>query len=127
MTTTIEHSVKRTTVCIQLKRLKNKRASTAGKLSFFGTQIYDRGLCRRGRLQKTRPLALTNAAKATLMLAHIIEKNKCLKSYRTAERWIEKQEKLLTYGLFQKGMTGNISHQNMVLNLLDNENSTHLA
>lgn len=51
----------------------------------FWTQNQDRGLCRRGLLQKIRPLALTNAAIATLRPAHINEKNKCRRSYLTAK------------------------------------------
>lgn len=51
----------------------------------FRTQNQHRGLCRRGLLQKIRPLALTNAAIATLRPAHITEKNKCRRSYLTAK------------------------------------------
>ncbi|KAH7560719.1 hypothetical protein JRO89_XS10G0082800 [Xanthoceras sorbifolium] len=40
----------------------------------------------RGRLRNIRPLALTTAATPILMLAHINEKNRCLKSFRTAEK-----------------------------------------
>lgn len=35
------------------------------------------GLCRRGRLQKTRPLALTNAAITRLIPTQTKEKNRC--------------------------------------------------
>lgn len=65
--------------------LVSRKIKISHKIGISQTQN-QRGLCRRGRLQKILPLALTNAAKATLKPAHINEKKKCRRSYRPVEK-----------------------------------------
>lgn len=63
----------------------NKLFKEAKKNEFFGCKpkSYHEGMCRRGRLQKTRPLAFTNAAIAKLNPPQNRENTSCQISFRT--------------------------------------------